>query len=103
LRSRFGIKLEKGRSREAFEAGYAPALEGTREASRRELEALAKLERDRKALMERYAGTVSEDLGALIPEERHHVYKLLKLRIALHPDRTPEVSGERSDHTLQGS
>ena len=76
------------------------ALEETREASRRELEALeghreelAKIERDRGALMERYAGTESEDLDALTPEERHHVYKLLKLRIDLHPDGTPEVSG----------
>ncbi len=43
-------------------------------------ERLAELERDRKTLMERYAGVVPDALDALSPDEWHRVYKLLKLR-----------------------
>ncbi len=76
------------------------ALEETREAARKELEALegrreelAELERDCDAVMKHYAAMVPEYLDSLVPEERHHVYKLLKLRVGLYPDGTLEVSG----------
>jgi chromosome segregation ATPase len=76
------------------------ALEETREAARKELEALegrreelAELERDCDAVMTHYAAMVPEYLDTLVPEERHRVYKLLKLRVELYPDGTPEVSG----------
>jgi site-specific DNA recombinase len=76
------------------------ALEEIRETARKELEALegrreelAELERDCDAVMKHYAVMVPEDLDTLMPEERHHGYKLLKLRVDLHPDGTPEVSG----------
>jgi len=75
-------------------------LEETRKTARRELAApegrrqkLAELERDRDALMESYAGMVPEALKALSPEERHHAYKLLKLRVDLGADDTLKVSG----------
>jgi flagellar motility protein MotE (MotC chaperone) len=75
-------------------------LEETRTTAQQELEALRgrrerieELERDRDVLVERYAGMVPEVLDALSPEERHHVYKLLKLRVRVDADGTLEVDG----------
>jgi site-specific DNA recombinase len=75
-------------------------LEETRETAQRELAALedrrqklAELERDRDVLIESYAGMVPEALATLSPEERHHVYKLLRLTVDLSADDTLEVSG----------
>ena len=80
------------------------ALEETRATAQRELEALQgrrermeELERDRDVLVERYAGLVPEALDALVPEERHRVYKLLKLAVTLHADGTLELSGALGD------
>jgi hypothetical protein len=36
--------------------------------------------------MESYAGMVSETLEDLAPEERHRIYKLLRLGVRFHPD-----------------
>jgi hypothetical protein len=76
------------------------ALEETCETARLELaaleghrEKLAELERDRNVLMESYAGMVLEALKALSPEERHHVYRLLKLRVNLSANDTLEING----------
>jgi hypothetical protein len=76
------------------------ALEETRDAARRELaalenrrERLAEMERDRDTLMKRYVGMVPETLDALTPEERHRIYKLLKLTVNLLTDGTLKVSG----------
>jgi Arginine decarboxylase C-terminal helical extension len=49
-------------------------------------EALQRLEHDRNALMESYAGMVSETLDDLTPEERHRIYKLLRLGVRFRPD-----------------
>jgi hypothetical protein len=38
------------------------------------------------ALMESYAGVVSETLEDLAPEERHRIYKLLRLGVRFRPD-----------------
>ena len=32
-------------------------------------------------------------LEALTPEERHHLYKMLRLRVTVQPDGTTQVSG----------
>jgi DNA repair exonuclease SbcCD ATPase subunit len=79
-------------------------LEETRETARRKLrdlevrrERLAELERDRETLMERYAGMVPDALDTLSPDERHRVYKLLKLGVNLDADGTLEVSGTLGD------
>ena len=76
------------------------ALEETRAAARRELEALKgrrerleDLKRDRDALLERYANVTAEALEELSPEERNKLYKMLKLRVVVGDDGTPEVSG----------
>jgi hypothetical protein len=43
--------------------------------------------------LESYAGMVPEALDSLLPEERHQVYKMLRLKVIAHVDRTLEVSG----------
>jgi hypothetical protein len=75
-------------------------LEGTRETARRELEALRShrerledLKRNRDAVLESYANITSEALNSLSLEERNKLYKMLKLRVVLRDDGTPEVSG----------
>jgi len=79
-------------------------LEETRETAQRELEALdnrrekiEELEHDRDALLESYVSLVPESLDALTPEERHRIYKMLRLRVILRPDAPLEVSGSFSD------
>jgi hypothetical protein len=74
-------------------------IEETRETARAELaileegrRRLEELERDGEALMERYAGAVPEALENLLPEERHRVYKMLKLRVLAYPDSRLEVN-----------
>jgi hypothetical protein len=80
------------------------ALEETRDTAHRELaalearrEQLAELERDRDTLIERYAGMVPKALDSLVPEERHRIYMLLKLRVNLSTDRGLEVSEALGD------
>jgi Recombinase zinc beta ribbon domain len=75
-------------------------LEETRETARRELAALhkrweeiEKLERDRDALLDSLEATAPDALEALTPEERHHVYKILRLRVLAHLDGSLEPSG----------
>jgi hypothetical protein len=80
------------------------SLQEACEAARRELAALethqehlAEMERNRDALVERYAGMAPEALASLTPEERHQTYKLLKLKVDLHVDGRLEVSGALED------
>ena len=47
------------------------------------------MEYDRDALMESYAGMVSETLEGLVPEERHRIYKLLRRGVRFRPDSGP--------------
>jgi len=75
-------------------------LDETRETAERELEAtrargeaLQRLEHDRNALMESYAGMVRETLDDLAPEERHRLYKLLRLGVHSRPDWPLEITG----------
>jgi hypothetical protein len=88
-------------------------LDETRETAARELEAvqvrgeaLKRLEDDRDALMESYAGAVKETLEDLEPEECHRIYKLLRLSVQFRPDWPLEVSGifaevaEEAEHEL---
>ena len=74
--------------------------EQTRERAQAELEALNRrrekieeLERDKDAVMESYAGMVPEELDDLTSEERHQIYKMLRLQVSVGPDMPPEVSG----------
>jgi site-specific DNA recombinase len=76
------------------------ALEETRSLAQQELESLKgrrerleSLKRDREAVLEAYANVTVAALEGLSPEERNKLYKILKLRVVLHDDGTPEVSG----------
>jgi site-specific DNA recombinase len=76
------------------------ALENERELASQELEALEDrrarlraLERDKNTLLDHYVSMVPEGLNNLGPEDRHHIYKLLKLRVNMHPSGMLEVSG----------
>jgi site-specific DNA recombinase len=76
------------------------ALEETRETAQRELETLSRrrekieeLEHDRDTLLESYTGLVPEALDTLASEERHRIYKMLRLQVILCPDAPPVVSG----------
>jgi hypothetical protein len=75
-------------------------LDETREFARKELEALEEsqnrlrdLERNADALLKQYVGTVPEVLERLAPEERHRVYKMLRLAVKVYPEGILEVSG----------
>ena len=48
---------------------------------------------DRDALMESYAGMVGGALEDLAPEERHQIYKLLRLGVRYRPDWPLEITG----------
>ncbi len=76
------------------------SIEDTRGVALRELkvierwqERVAKLEADRDVLLESYAAQVPEALDDLVPEERHRVYRLLRLRIDAHVEGTLKVRG----------
>jgi hypothetical protein len=79
----------------------SPSLRGSRNRPARQRlrklevrrERLTELERDRETLMERYAGMVPAALKDLSPEERHRIYKLLKLGVQMVPEGTLQVSG----------
>ena len=83
------------------------ALEETREAAGRELQALKgrselirNLQREKATIMERYAGMVPEALETLSPQERHRVYRMLRLKVVAHSDNTMEVQGIFGDRFL---
>src|SRR5215207_1833266 len=63
------------------------------EALDRRRENIEELEKDKDAVMESYAGMVPEELDDLTSEERHQIYKMLRLQVIVGPDRPPEVSG----------
>jgi site-specific DNA recombinase len=76
------------------------ALEETRDTARKELAALKEhreriehLEQDANALLEHYASMVPEALDGLTPEERHRVYKMMRLKVTMYADGLAEVTG----------
>jgi len=80
--------------------GALAELEETRATAKRELEALAgrrkrieRLEREKDALLDNYAALAPEALESLEPEERHRIYKMLKLRVIVGSDGGFEVNG----------
>ena len=90
----------KGHMADRELAAALSEVDETRETAERELEAarargeaLERLESDRDALMESYAGMVRETLEDLAPEERHRIYKLLRLGVRFRPDWPLEITG----------
>jgi hypothetical protein len=55
--------------------------------------AIEDLERNRDAILESYASMVREELQALLPEDRHRIYKMLRPTVTLYPDRRITVTG----------
>jgi site-specific DNA recombinase len=74
-------------------------LDETRKTAEHELEALRgredyvrSLEADRDALLDSMEAQAPEALDSLTPDQRHHWYKLLKLKAAIFADGSVEVS-----------
>ena len=76
-----------------LEETRATAAERELAALRNQQETLEALELDRDVLVEHYATIAPEALDCLIPEERHRLYKLLRIAVIVQPDITLEVSG----------
>jgi hypothetical protein len=75
-------------------------LDDLRKTAERELriiegrkDALQQLERDRDSLIEHYANMAPEALDSLTPEERHQLYKILRLRVMAAADRSLTAEG----------
>jgi hypothetical protein len=64
------------------------------EAIQRRAEHLERLEQNRNVLLEEYAGAAPEALDAPPPEDRHRIYKIMRLRAALAPSGDLEMSGD---------
>jgi len=74
-------------------------LEETREVAEKGLktlqtrrERMMELQRDHDVLLRSYSEVGPEALESLTPEERHRVYRMLRLRVAAHADETLAVS-----------
>ncbi len=65
-----------------------------RRALRTRHEKLEELQRDKDALLEHYATLAPEALDSLAPEERHQLYRMLRLKVVAHLDETIEVTGD---------
>jgi site-specific DNA recombinase len=82
-------------------------LEETQVTARHELEVLERrrehlesLERDKETLLENFAALAPEALDSLTPEQRHHLYKILRLRVEINLDGSLEVGGMLVDNTI---
>ncbi len=76
---------------------WLAGLEDERKGTERALETTQRcaehLEQNRNGLLEEYGGAVPEVLDALAPEERHRVYRIMRLRAVLAPSGDMEMSG----------
>jgi hypothetical protein len=88
------------------------ALEETRQTAERELQALRQhekrveeMERDRDAVLEHYAALAPKALDSMISEERHQLYKMLRLKVlvAKSGDLELEMAGVPADGLDCGS
>jgi hypothetical protein len=52
------------------------------------------MERDRDAILEQYAALAPKALEVLTPEQRHRLYKMLRLMIFAYPDGSLEADWE---------
>jgi site-specific DNA recombinase len=76
------------------------ALEETRDTALRELTSLKErrerikhLEQDANALLEHYASMVPDALDNLTSEERHRIYKMMRLHVNMYADGLIEITG----------
>src|SRR5215204_1636556 len=87
-------------SRDELKAKLA-RLGETRENAEKELKALRtrqekleELQRDKDTVLEHYTTLAPEALDSLAPEERHRLYRMLRLKIVAHLDETIELTGD---------
>jgi hypothetical protein len=59
------------------------------------------LERNKDEILNFYAKMAPEALDGLSPEERHRLYRMLRLKVAANPDRSLEVSGALGTEFVQ--
>jgi len=88
------IDFDELRERLARIEGERKDTERALEATRRRTEHLERLEQNRSVLLEEYAGSMPEALAGLLPEDRHRVYRMLRLRAVLAPSGDLELSGD---------
>jgi hypothetical protein len=88
------IDFDELRERFAGIEGEREDTERALEAAKRRTEHLERLEQNRNVLLEEYAGAVPGMLAELLPEERHQVYRMLRLRAKLAPSGDLEMSGD---------
>jgi hypothetical protein len=60
-------------------------------------ERLESLERDKESILNCYASLAPEALASLGSEERHRLYKMLRLKVAVNVDGTLEIGGNLTD------
>lgn len=91
---------EKGHITDSELDDALAAIEDERLTAQRELGKLqnlqaqaAELEADKQALLESYADTLPAALNSLASEERHEIYRMLRLAVTAHPDGRLEASG----------
>ena len=75
-------------------------LEGTRRTAEQNLailkdrrESIERLEHDKNLLLDHYAAMAPEALRSLTPEERHQVYKMLRVEVVVDANGRVEVKG----------
>ncbi len=64
-------------------------------------------QRDMETLIDGYAETIPENLDTLTPEERHEIYRMLRLGVRLDNTGAVEIEGmvsvpEKRDHVNSG-
>ena len=76
-------------------------IEELEDTARRELrnlkggqERIAELERDRDTLLEDYVGRAPEALDSLASEQRHQVYKMLRLKVLANEDGSAALEAD---------
>jgi site-specific DNA recombinase len=94
------ISFEELRSKLAELEDIRNTAEHELEALRTRGEYLNELERDRDALLDSLMNIAPEALDALSPQERHHIYRMLRLKVFANPDDSLELSGALGD--IQG-
>jgi site-specific DNA recombinase len=101
MRSSYQEQAAKGLMTLDELAARLEELEGTRRAAERELvilkdrrESIERLERDKDLLLDHYAAMAPEALNSLTPEERHQVYKMLRLKVIVHLSGDVELAGD---------
>jgi hypothetical protein len=55
---------------------------------------MVQLKHDRDVLLETYASQSPQALDSLMPEQRHHLYKMLRLRLVANEDGTAALDAD---------